>query len=82
MLQTNVMVEIQFYLEAGAGAGEKNIRSRSKTDRLLNTDHRGIEEGKERREGKGCRFCLGTKLIQFLAALDIFHQADFEEKDE
>ena len=24
----------------------------------------------------------GTELIQFLAALDIFHQDDFEEKDE
>ena len=24
----------------------------------------------------------GTGLIQFLAALDIFHQHDFEEKDE
>ena len=41
-----------------------------------------IEEGyKDRREGKGRHRCLGDG-AQFLAAPDIFHQDDFEEKDE
>ena len=33
------MVESLLFIGAGAEAGEKNIRSRSKTDRLHNTGH-------------------------------------------
>ena len=37
------------------------------------------KKNKYRREGKCRRCCLGTELNRFLAALDIFHQDDFEE---
>ena len=36
-LKKNAIVESLFFIEAGTGAGEKNTRSRSKTDRLRNT---------------------------------------------
>ena len=40
-----------------------------------------LKKYKDRRNGKGSRSCLGDRTIQFLAALAIFHQDDFEEKD-
>ena len=39
-----------------------------------------MKKDKYRRDGKGRRCCLGTELIQFLAALAIFHQDDMKKR--